>query len=99
MLPLWSRAQLQVPQPGRGEMLIRVHAAGLTPTELLWYPTTHTPDGGRRTSAIPSHEFSGVVEAVVEDVDPNQIGREVFGMNDCCGPICKSVRQISESSA
>ena len=71
-----------VPQPGRGEMLIRVHAAGVTPTELRWYPTTHTPDGGRRTSAIPGHEFSGVVEAVAEDVDRNQIGREVFGMND-----------------
>ena len=71
-----------VPQPDRGEMLIRVHAAGVAPTELLWYPTTHIPDGGRRTSAIPGHEFSGVVEAVAEDVDPSQIGREVFGMND-----------------
>ena len=71
-----------VPQPSRGEMLVRVHAAGVTPTELLWYPTAHTPDDGRRTRAIPSHEFSGVVEAVAEDVDPNQIGREVFGMND-----------------
>jgi NADPH:quinone reductase-like Zn-dependent oxidoreductase len=71
-----------VPQPGRGEMLIRVHAAGVTPTELLWYPTTHTPEGGRRTSAIPGHEFSGVVEAVAADVDPDQVGREVFGLND-----------------
>jgi NADPH:quinone reductase-like Zn-dependent oxidoreductase len=71
-----------VPQPGRGEMLIRVYAAGVTPTELRWYPTTHTPDGGRRTSAIPGHEFSGVVEAVAADVDPDQIRREVFGMND-----------------
>ena len=34
-----------VPQPGRGEMLIRVHAAGVTPTELRGYATTHTPDG------------------------------------------------------
>ncbi|MGA7880006.1 MAG: alcohol dehydrogenase catalytic domain-containing protein [Terrimicrobiaceae bacterium] len=71
-----------VPQPGRGELLIRVHTAGVTPTELLWYPTSHTLDGGRRTGAIPGHEFSGVVEAVAADVDPDQIGREVFGMND-----------------
>ena len=34
-----------VPQPGRGKMLVRVHAAGVTPTELRWYPTTHTPGG------------------------------------------------------
>jgi NADPH:quinone reductase-like Zn-dependent oxidoreductase len=71
-----------VPEPGRGEVLIRVHAAGVTPTELLWFPTTHKPDGTKRTGAIPGHEFSGVVESVGVDVDPNQVGREVFGMND-----------------
>jgi NADPH:quinone reductase-like Zn-dependent oxidoreductase len=54
----------------------------VTPTELRWYPTTHALDGGRRTGAIPGHEFSGVVEAVAADVDPHQIGREVFGLND-----------------
>ena len=71
-----------VPQPGRGEILVRVHAAGVTPTELRWYPTTHTSDGARRTGAIPGHEFRGGVEAVGADADPNQIGREIFGMND-----------------
>jgi len=70
------------PHPGRGEMLIRVCAAGVTRTELLWYPTTHTRGGGKRTGAIPGHEFSGVVEGVGEDLDQNHIGREVFGMND-----------------
>jgi NADPH:quinone reductase-like Zn-dependent oxidoreductase len=63
-------------------MLIRVHAAGVTSTEWRWYPTTHSRDGGRRTRAIPGHEFSGVVEAVGEHVDPDQIGREAFGMNE-----------------
>ena len=71
-----------VPQPGRGEVLIRVHAAGVTPTELQWYTTTHTREGGRRTGAILGHEFSGVVEAAGVDADQGQIGREVFGMND-----------------
>jgi NADPH:quinone reductase-like Zn-dependent oxidoreductase len=70
------------PQPSRGEMLIRVYAAGVTRTELLWYPTTHTREGEKRTGAIPGHEFSGVVEAVGADLDPNHIGREFFGMND-----------------
>jgi NADPH:quinone reductase-like Zn-dependent oxidoreductase len=71
-----------VPQPGRGEILVRIHAAGVTPTELQWYPTTHTPDGGKRTGAILGHEFSGVVEAAGEGIDQGQIGQEVFGMND-----------------
>lgn len=71
-----------VPQPGHGEMLVRIHAAGVTPTELQWYPTTHTKDGGKRAGAILGHEFSGVVEAVGANLDPEQIGREIFGMND-----------------
>jgi len=71
-----------VPQPRSSEVLIRVYAAGVTPTELQWYPTTHTPDGGKRTGAIPGHEFSGLVEAVGPEVDPDLIGREVFGLND-----------------
>jgi DNA-binding transcriptional LysR family regulator len=42
-----------VPQPGPGEMLVRVKAAGVTTTELHWYPTTHTKDGTVSTGAIP----------------------------------------------
>ncbi len=71
-----------IPRPRPGQLLIRVRAAGVTQTELLWYPTTHSLDGGVRRGAIPGHEFSGVVEAVGVDVDPAQIGQEVFGMND-----------------
>ncbi len=71
-----------IPQPKSGEILIRVHAAGVTPTELLWYPTTHLKDGTQRTGAIPGHEFSGVVEAVGADVEAGFIGQEVYGMND-----------------
>ena len=71
-----------IPQPKSGEILIRVHAAGVTPTELLWYPTTHLKDGNPRTGAIPGHEFSGVVEAVGADVEASFVGQEVYGMND-----------------
>ena len=52
---------LHAPMPSAGEVLIRVRAAAVTPTELSWYPTTHTKDGRPRTNAIPGHEFSGVV--------------------------------------
>ena len=70
------------PQPARGEILIRVHAAGVTPTERIWYPTTHTKDGGKRAGAIPGHEFSGVIADLGEDVSDLEFGQEVFGMND-----------------
>ena len=71
-----------VPTPRPGEVLVRVHAAGVTPTELCWYPSTHNLDGTPRTGAILGHEFSGTIEAVGPGGDETSIGRAVFGMND-----------------
>jgi NADPH:quinone reductase-like Zn-dependent oxidoreductase len=84
-----SRATLKLdiedvpkPRPQRGELLIEVHAAGVTPTELLWDPTTHNKDGTLRKGAVPGHEFSGIVAEVGEGVNTFSIGEEVYGMND-----------------
>ena len=79
------------PRPGRGELLIRVGAAGVILTELSWYPTSHRQTGEARAHAVPAHEFSGVVAAVGEDVGDLEIGREVFGMNDwyCDGALAE----------
>ena len=71
-----------VPAPGAGEILIQVYAAGVTPTELIWYPTTRTKGGDPRTAAVPCHEFSGVVAALGDSAGGFQIGDKVFGMND-----------------
>jgi len=70
------------PCPSTDEVLIRVHAVGVTPTELLWYPSTHTKDGSIRANAIPGHEFSGIVESVGAQVTGFVQGDAVFGMND-----------------
>jgi NADPH:quinone reductase-like Zn-dependent oxidoreductase len=70
------------PRPGRKELLIRVCAAGVTPTELRWYPTWHQRSGEKRSDAVPGHEFSGIVAAVGDEVGSLEVGREVFGMND-----------------
>ncbi len=78
-------ADVPRPKPGRGEIVVQVYAAGVTPTELLWYPTTHTPEGQERKLAIPGHEFSGVVVELGDDVSGQSIGDEVFGMNDWFG--------------
>jgi NADPH:quinone reductase-like Zn-dependent oxidoreductase len=74
--------EIPQPTPQAGEVLIRVHAAGVTPTELGWYPTSHTKDGGKRAAAVPSHEFSGEIAWVGEGVEDLSIGQEVYGMND-----------------
>jgi NADPH:quinone reductase-like Zn-dependent oxidoreductase len=70
------------PAPGPGEVLIQVHAAGVTPPELDWYPTTHTKSGASRTLAIPGHEFSGVIAALGPGVTEFAFGDAVYGMND-----------------
>jgi NADPH:quinone reductase-like Zn-dependent oxidoreductase len=64
-------------------LLIRVHAVGVTPTELLWYPTTHRKSGEARSAAVPGHEFSGRIAAVGDGIEASySAGQEVFGMND-----------------
>jgi NADPH:quinone reductase-like Zn-dependent oxidoreductase len=80
--PVLILAELMKPEPGPGEILIHVHAAGVTPTELLWYPTTHTKSGTARMRAVPGHEFSGAITAIGKDVQDFKIGDEVYGMND-----------------
>lgn len=70
------------PKPGPGEVLISVRAAGVTPTELLWHPTSHTKDDAMRVEPVPCHEFSGVVEAVGPGVENMRPGQQIYGMND-----------------
>jgi NADPH:quinone reductase-like Zn-dependent oxidoreductase len=64
--------QLTQPTPGMGELLVRVHAAGLTRNELTW-PVERLP-------AIPSYELSGVVAALGPDTEGFSEGDEVFGL-------------------
>jgi NADPH:quinone reductase-like Zn-dependent oxidoreductase len=73
-----------VPQPQLhvGEVLIRVHAAGVTPTELQWYPTSHTRDGEIRRNVVLAHEFSGEIAAANGDVGDLSIGQNIYGLND-----------------
>jgi NADPH:quinone reductase-like Zn-dependent oxidoreductase len=80
--PALIEKDMPQPQPGRGELLIRIVAAGITPAELTWYPTTHLQTGEKRIDAVPAHEFSGIVVALGKDVADAEIGRDVYGMND-----------------
>jgi NADPH:quinone reductase-like Zn-dependent oxidoreductase len=71
-----------VPVPGPGELLIRVHAAGVIATELGWQPTIQQKDGSARKNAIPTHEFSGEVVSLAVDVSTFAVGQAIYGMND-----------------
>jgi NADPH:quinone reductase-like Zn-dependent oxidoreductase len=72
-----------LPRLGEGELLVHVHAAAVTPTELEWAPTWATRAGGPRPfPIILGHEFSGEVRAVGPGVSDLVEGCAIFGMND-----------------
>src|SRR6516164_1311476 len=74
------------PTPGDGEVLVRVHAAAVTPTELRWRPTSMTHSGAPRPlPIILGHEFSGEISAVGPGVRGVDQGDAVYGMNDWFG--------------
>ena len=75
-------AVLEGPRPGAGQVLVQVAAAGVTPTELNWYPTTHQRDGSVRSLAVPGHEFSGTVIKKGPQVNTFEVSETVYGMND-----------------
>lgn len=71
------------PHPGEGEVLVRVHAAGVIPTELSWVPTWTTREGEPRPlPVIPGHEFSGEIAALGAGVKDIGVGDLVYGLND-----------------
>ncbi|MEV5770156.1 NADP-dependent oxidoreductase [Streptomyces antimycoticus] len=73
-----------VPEPGPGEVLVRVHAVGINPPD--WYAREGMPNVPAELKPpmdlplIPGTDVSGVVEAVAADVDGFAAGDEVFGL-------------------
>jgi len=80
--PILLERDIPQPQLRPGEVLVRVFAAGVTPTELSWYPTSHRKNGEPRTGAVPCHEFSGEIAGIGDGATGLSIGQEVYGMND-----------------
>jgi NADPH:quinone reductase-like Zn-dependent oxidoreductase len=74
------------PSPKANEVLIKVHATAVMPTELEWSPTFNQESGEPRPFPIVlSHEFSGVVETAGAQADGVRVGDEVYGVNDWFG--------------
>ncbi|WP_045743899.1 NADP-dependent oxidoreductase [Actinoplanes rectilineatus] len=76
--------EIPAPVAGPGEVLIRVHAAGINPPD--WYVRdgmTVMPEAMRPPiplPLIPGTDVSGVVEAAGPDAGDLAVGDEVFGM-------------------
>ena len=68
------------PHPGPGEVLVRVHAAGVIANELKWDATYQTTTGSPLTLPIPGRDLSGVVVEVGQGVTTFAPGAEVYAM-------------------
>ncbi len=71
--------KVPTPTPGVGDVLIEVHAAGITFAELTW-EETWTRGGRDRTPVIPSHEFCGMVASAGDAVRRWSVGDWVYGL-------------------
>ena len=70
------------PHLAENDVMVRVHAAGFTYTELHW-PSTWTDRSGRdRTPTIPGHEVSGEVAELGPGTTGLTVGQRVFGLTD-----------------
>jgi NADPH:quinone reductase-like Zn-dependent oxidoreductase len=64
------------PEPGPGEVLVRVHAAGVNPLDTMHRRGTYTPP----LPVIPGQDLAGTVESTGPDVTGFEPGQPVFGM-------------------
>ena len=71
-----------VPPAGIGDVLVHVHAASFTPTELTWTATWTDRLGRDRLPIIPGHEVSGVVAELGYGTFGLAVGDEVYGLTD-----------------
>ena len=71
-----------LPQVGAGEVLIRVHVAGVNPLDWKVRAAHVRAWLEHRLPLIPGWDVSGVVEALAPDVTAFKIGDEVYGMLD-----------------
>jgi NADPH:quinone reductase-like Zn-dependent oxidoreductase len=68
-------------KPAIGDVLVKVHACGITASELFW--PLYTDRAGRdRAPLIPGHEFSGVVSGLGYGTAGVAVRDEVYGLID-----------------
>src|SRR3979490_1607179 len=70
------------PQPAINDVVVQVHASGVTSGELTW-PSTWTDRFGRdRTPVIPGQGLAGVVTALGYGTRGLSVGQRGFGLSD-----------------
>jgi len=65
-----------VPEPGAGEVRVRVRVSGVNPTD--WKTRQGLTVMGELAEQVPNQDGSGIVDAVGEGVDPARVGERVW---------------------
>jgi NADPH:quinone reductase-like Zn-dependent oxidoreductase len=75
-------AERPKPEPAINEVVVQVHASGLTSGELTWPSTWIDRLGRDRTPSIPGQQLAGVVTALGYGTRGLSVGQRVFGLTD-----------------
>src|SRR5690242_12102652 len=70
------------PTAAINDVIVRIHASGLVPTEMEWPSTWKDRRNLDRTPSIPGHELAGVVSALGYGTTGLAVGQRVFGLAD-----------------
>src|SRR5206468_9317149 len=65
-----------IPEPGNGEVRIRVLVSGVNPTD--WKSRSGAFGGGPTEATVPNHDGAGVVDAVGTGVSGFRVGDRVW---------------------
>ncbi|WP_415975756.1 NADP-dependent oxidoreductase [Rhodococcus sp. 077-4] len=74
--------EIDVPQPGRGQVRVKVEAAGVNPLDGKVRSGAMQAAFSTALPSVPGYELAGVVDAVGEGVDDVKPGDEVVGWAD-----------------
>lgn len=69
---------LETPAPGPGDVLVRVHAAGVNPVDWKMREGEYPPVGEDQLPLIPGRDMAGTIEAIGDEVAAWQPGDEVY---------------------
>ena len=72
--------QLPIPEPGPGEILVAVHAAGVNTMDPLYFSGAFRDYMEHRFPLVPGIDYAGVVERIGPGVDGFAAGDEVYGI-------------------
>lgn len=77
--PDWELRDVPVPTPGPGQVLVRVHAAGINRADLLMLEGTYNPGAGTRSAYTAGLELAGEVAALGKEVTSLAVGDQIMG--------------------